>query len=76
MEQVYPLDKLMEEAGKLAHKIAAIAPALVQGARRAINVAVSYPLDIGLSYEATTAITARQDIRQGSASLLEKSKSA
>jgi len=76
VQHIYPLDKLMEEARKLAQEIAAVAPPLIQGAKRAINVAVSYPLDIGLSYEATTAITARQDIRQGSASLLEKSKSA
>ena len=75
VEHVYPLDKLMEEARKLAQEIAAVAPALIQGAKRAINVAVSYPLELGLNYEAVTAVTSRQDIRQGSASLLEKSKS-
>jgi enoyl-CoA hydratase len=75
VEHVYPLDKLMEEAGKLAQEIASIAPPLIQGAKRAINVAASYPLDIGLHYETITAVATRQDIRQGSASLLEKSKS-
>ncbi|MBM3120081.1 MAG: enoyl-CoA hydratase/isomerase family protein [Chloroflexi bacterium] len=75
VERVYPLDKLMEEARKLAQEIASVAPALIQGAKRAINVAVSYPLELGLNYEAVTAVTSRQDIRQGSASLLEKSKS-
>jgi enoyl-CoA hydratase len=75
VQHVYALDKLMEEAGKLAQEIASIAPALIQGAKRAINVAVSYPLDMGLNYETSTAVATRQDIRQGSASLLEKSKS-
>jgi enoyl-CoA hydratase len=75
VEHVHPPDKLMEEAGKLAQEIASIAPALIQGAKRAINVAVSYPLDIGLHYEIITAVGTRQDLRQGSASLLEKSKS-
>ena len=75
VEHVYPLDKLMEEARKLAQEIASIAPPLIQGAKRAINVAMSYPLDIGLSYETILAVSTRQDIKQGSASLLEKSKS-
>ncbi len=75
VEYVYPLDKLMEEARKLAQEIASVAPSLIQGAKRAINVAASYPLEIGLNYEAITAVVTRQDIRQGSASLLEKSKS-
>lgn len=74
VEHVYPQAKLMEEARRLALEIASAAPALVQGAKRAINVAVSYPLEIGLSFEASTAVSTRQDIRQGSASLLEKSK--
>jgi enoyl-CoA hydratase len=76
VQHVYPLNKLMEEAMKLAQEIAAIAPPLIQGAKRAINVAVSYPLDVGLSYETITAVSTRQNIRQGAASLLEKSKSA
>jgi enoyl-CoA hydratase len=75
VEHVYSLDKLLDEARKLALEIAAIAPPLIQGAKRAINVAVSYPLDVGLSYETITAVSTRQNIRQGAASLLEKSKS-
>jgi enoyl-CoA hydratase len=75
VQHVYPLNILMEEARKLAQEIAAIAPPLIQGAKRAINVAMSYPLDIGLSYEAITAVSTRQSIQQGAASLLEKSKS-
>ena len=75
VQHVYPLDKLMEEAKKLAQEIAAVAPPLMQGAKKAINVAMSYPLDIGLSFETILAASTRQDIKQGSASLLEKSKS-
>jgi len=75
VQHIYPLDKLMEEAGKLAQEIAAIAPPLIQGAKRAINVAMSYPLDIGLSYETMTAVNTRQNIQEGAAGLLEKSKS-
>ena len=75
VQHVYPLDKLMEEAKKLAQEIAAIAPPLIQGAKRSINVAMSYPLDIGLSYETLNAVSTRQNIQQGAASLLEKSKS-
>ena len=75
VQHVYPLDKLMEEAKKLAQEIAAIAPPLIQGAKRAINVAMSYPLDMGLNYETITAVSTRQNIEQGAAGLLEKSKS-
>ena len=76
VQHVYPLNGLMGEAIKLAQEIAAIAPPLIQGAKRAINVAMSYPLDIGLRYETITAVNTRQNIEQGAASLLEKSKSA
>lgn len=75
VQHVYPLDRLMEEAKKLAQEIASIAPPLIQGAKRAINVAMSYPLDIGLSYETLNAVSTRQNIQQGAAGLLEKSKS-
>jgi enoyl-CoA hydratase len=75
VQHVYLLDKLMEEAKKLAQEIASVAPPLIQGAKRAINVAMSYPLDIGLSFETILAASTRQDIKSGSASLLEKSKS-
>ena len=75
VQHVYPLDRLMEEAKKLAQEIASIAPPLIQGAKRAINVAMSYPLDIGLTYETLNAVSTRQNIQQGAASMLEKSKS-
>jgi enoyl-CoA hydratase len=76
VQHIYPLDKLMEEANKMAQEIAAIAPPLIQGAKRAINVAVSYPLDIGLGYETMNAVSTRQNIQDGAADLLKKSRSA
>ena len=75
VEHIYPKDKLMEEAWKLADEIAAIPPHLIQGAKRAINVATSYPLEVGLSYETITATSTRQNIKQGASSLLKKTKS-
>jgi len=75
VEHVYPKDKLMEEAMRLAEEIAALAPALVQGAKRAVNVSMSYPLEIGLSYETATASNTRQDIKQGADSIMKKAKS-
>lgn len=74
VEHIYPKDKLMEEARKLAGEIASFTPALVQGAKRAVNVAMSYPLEIGLNYETITATSTRQNISQGAGSMLKKTK--
>jgi enoyl-CoA hydratase len=56
-DRVYPCDQLMAEAKKLADEIAALPPAAVQAAKRALNVAMSCGLDIGLNYE--SAISSR-----------------
>lgn len=56
-DHVYPCDQLMAEAKKLAEKIASLPPAAVQAAKRALNVAMSCGLDIGLNYE--SAISSR-----------------
>lgn len=58
VEHVYPKDSLMAEARKLAEEIASHEPAAVQGAKRAINVAMSHSLEVGLTYETATALTA------------------
>jgi enoyl-CoA hydratase/carnithine racemase len=75
VEHVYPKDKLMEEARKLAQEIAAIAPPLIQGCKRAINAAMSYPMDIGLNYETSMAVMTRQNIGQGASARLKEVKS-
>jgi enoyl-CoA hydratase len=50
-DHVYPRDQLMVEARKLAGEIARINPSLVQGAKRAVNISMSTPLDVGLRME-------------------------
>lgn len=75
VEHIYPRDKLMEEAMKLAEEIASSAPVLVQAAKRAISVAMSHPLEIGLNYETITATSTRQDVKQGAGYMLKKAKS-
>jgi len=51
VDHVYSPDQLMVEARKLANEIAALPPAAVQAAKRALIVAMSCGLDIGLNYE-------------------------
>lgn len=55
VDHVYPLDQLMSETRKLAEEIAALSPAAVRAAKRALNVAMSSSLELGLSYETATA---------------------
>jgi enoyl-CoA hydratase/carnithine racemase len=56
VDEVHPKDRLMSEVRQLAEQIAACNPAAVQGAKRAINVAMSHSLEVGLSYESATAL--------------------
>lgn len=65
IQQVYPKEKLMDEAMKLASEIAGYNPVIVQAAKRACNFAVSYPLDIGLEFETTTSAFTMRDVQQG-----------
>lgn len=51
VDHVYPQDRLMDEARKLAEEIAKLNPRLVQGAKRAVNMAMCTPLDAGLRLE-------------------------
>lgn len=51
VDHVYPKNQLMIEAKKLAQEMAKINPYLIQGAKRAVNIAASTPLDIGLRME-------------------------
>lgn len=57
VDEVYPKDRLVSEVRQLAEQIAACNPAAVQGAKRAINVAMSHGLEVGLSYESATALS-------------------
>jgi len=51
VNHVYPKDQLMPEAKKLAEEIAKVKPRLMEGAKRATNMAMSVPLDWGLRLE-------------------------
>jgi len=51
INHIYPKDQLMPEAKKLAEELAKVAPRLMEGAKRAVNMAVSTALDQGLRLE-------------------------
>ncbi|MEE8397875.1 MAG: enoyl-CoA hydratase/isomerase family protein [Desulfobacterales bacterium] len=51
VDHVYPQDQLMAEARKLAEEITKLNPRLVEGAKRAVNMSMSTPLDAGLRLE-------------------------
>lgn len=65
IQGVFVKDKLMEETFKMANNIAGYNPVVVQAAKRACNVAMSYPLDIGLNFETTTSAFAIRDSDKG-----------
>ncbi len=51
VNHVYPQDQLIPEAKKLAAEIAKLNPRHVEGAKRAVNMSMSTPLDAGLRLE-------------------------
>ncbi|MCX5993818.1 MAG: enoyl-CoA hydratase-related protein [Chloroflexi bacterium] len=65
IQHVYPREKLMEEAFKMANQIAGYNPVVVQAAKRACNVAMSYPLEIGLNFETTSSAFTMNDTKHG-----------
>jgi enoyl-CoA hydratase len=66
IQHIFAKDKLMEEVMKMAREIAAFNPVVVQAAKRACNVAMSYPLEIGLNFETTTSAYTMKDSQPGS----------
>lgn len=67
VDHVYPKDQLMIEANKLAEEMARINPHLVQGAKRAVNIATSTPLDIGLRMETDICLSSGSGATMGEA---------
>jgi enoyl-CoA hydratase len=67
VDHVYPKDQLMVEAKKLAEEIAKINPRLIQGAKRAVNVTTSTPLDVGLRMETDICISSGSGAGMGEA---------
>ena len=73
VEHVYPKARLMEEAQKLADEIAQNG-APVLGCKRAINIAVNYPSDVGLLFESSTQQAYLEAFQQGAGNMLKKVK--
>ena len=57
VEHVYAEDQLMAETKKLAREIASCPPAVVQGAKSAVNMAICQGLEMGLRYETAIAVS-------------------
>jgi enoyl-CoA hydratase/carnithine racemase len=57
VDEVHPKDRLMPEVSRLAQEIASLEPDAVQAVKRAINVAMSHSLEVGLAYESATALS-------------------
>jgi enoyl-CoA hydratase len=67
-------DKLLEEALKMAEKIASMPPYAIRFAKKAINIAVEAPLEVGLLYEeaGSTFCMGTEDKAEAINSILEK----
>jgi len=76
VNKVYPLDTLLEEALKLAQRIAGRAPAAVQLSKSAIQRGINMDLDSAQAYEAEVfGLTfSTQDQTEGCSAFLEKRK--
>jgi len=67
VDHVYPGDQLMVEAEKLAEDMAGIDTHLIQGAKRAVNIAASTPLDVGLRMETDICLSSGSGATMGQA---------
>lgn len=78
VNHVYPADKLMEEARKLAGKIMANAPRSVEYAKYAIDQGLRMNVDAGMRMEADMfgMCCATEDKNEGTQAFLEKRKPA
>lgn len=76
VDHVYASDQLMPEARKLAEEIAKLNPRLVEGAKRAVNMSMSTPLDAGLRLETDICLGAGSGAQFGqeAKSFLEEKK--
>jgi enoyl-CoA hydratase len=67
VDHVYSKDQLISEAMKLAEEMAKINPHLIQGAKRAVNIAASTPLDVGLRMETDICLSSGSGVTMGEA---------
>jgi len=73
VEHIYPQAQLMEEAKKMAQEISDNGSP-VMGCKRAINIAMNYPMDVGLLFESATQQPYLQDFQEGASQMLHKIK--
>ena len=76
VNSVYAAEELMEQALKLADRIANNAPIAVQAAKRAMNEGISLPIDQAVVKEekAFGSCFATEDQKEGMGAFLEKRK--
>lgn len=74
--RVVPVDELMDEAKKVANKLAAKAPLTARAAKQCLNMAMSSDLASGLQFEkkAFAQIMFTEDSKEGTKAFLEKRK--
>lgn len=65
IDHVYPKDRLMVEARKLAEEMTKIDPLLIHGAKRAVNITASTPLDVGLRMETDICLSSGSGVTMG-----------
>ena len=73
VEHVYPKANLMEETLKMAQEIAKNGAPVI-GCKRAINIGVNYPSDVGLLFESSTQQAYLQAFQQGAGRMLDNVK--
>jgi enoyl-CoA hydratase/carnithine racemase len=73
VEHVYPKAQLMEEARKMAQEISDNGSP-VMGCKRAINIALNYPADVGLLFESAAQQAYLQGFQHGASQVLKKVK--
>lgn len=76
VEKVSPPERLMEEVGALAQKIASKGPLSVKGSKQAIDIGLDLPLDEALKLELRIydAVANSEDAEGGLSAFLEKRK--
>jgi len=76
VDEVYPLEELLDKARKMAGKIASKGPLAVKAAKESINLGLDVDLKSGCAHEAVlfAAICASEDKAEGTKAFLEKRK--
>jgi len=67
VDHVYPRDQLMSQVRNLAEELAKTNPHLIHGAKRAVNIAASTPLDVGLRMETDICLGSGSGVTMGEA---------